>query len=46
MVGDLQRIIVYGEKGYQIPQEVPADVLDAYERLVERGYTKRLLAVE
>jgi uncharacterized SAM-binding protein YcdF (DUF218 family) len=46
MVGDLQRIMVYGEKGFQIPQEVPADVLDAYERLVALGYTRRLLTEE
>ena len=43
MVGDLQRLIVYGQMGYQIPQEVPADVLLAYERLVGLGYTGRLL---
>jgi uncharacterized SAM-binding protein YcdF (DUF218 family) len=43
MVGDLQRVMVYGERGYQIPQDVPADVRDAYEALIALGYTKRLI---
>lgn len=43
MVGDLQRILLYPAKGYQIPQEVPADVLEAYQRLVEMGYTGHLI---
>jgi uncharacterized SAM-binding protein YcdF (DUF218 family) len=43
MVGDLQRLIVYGRKGWSTPQDVPAEVLEAYERLVAAGYTRRLL---
>jgi uncharacterized SAM-binding protein YcdF (DUF218 family) len=43
MVGDLQRLIVYGQKGWSAPQEVPPDVRAAYERLVAAGYTRRLL---
>jgi len=43
MVGDLQRIKVYAEKGFQIPQEIPSDVWDAYEKLVSAGYTKHLV---
>jgi uncharacterized SAM-binding protein YcdF (DUF218 family) len=43
MVGDLQRIRVYAEKGFQIPQEIPDDVWDAYERLVTAGYDSRLV---
>jgi uncharacterized SAM-binding protein YcdF (DUF218 family) len=39
MVGDLQRIKIYPEKGFQIPQEIPGDVWQAYERLVELGFT-------
>ena len=38
MVGDLQRIRVYGEKGFQIPQEIPDEVWRAYEALVAAGY--------
>lgn len=44
MVGDLQRIKEYPAKGFQIPQEIPADVWDAYEKLVELGYTKYLIS--
>ena len=44
MVGDLQRIMLYPGKGYQIPQEVPADIIEAYEKLVRMGYTKHLIA--
>lgn len=43
MVGDLQRLIVYGEKGWSAPQDVPAAVRAAFDRLVEAGYTRRLL---
>lgn len=43
MVGDLQRIKVYAEKGYQIPQEIPDDVWQAYEELVKSGFNKHLV---
>jgi uncharacterized SAM-binding protein YcdF (DUF218 family) len=43
MVGDLQRIRVYPEKGFQIEQEIPDDVWEAYERLVALGYTDNLI---
>lgn len=43
MVGDLQRIKVYPEKGFQIPQDIPTDVWRAYEQLVVLGYTKHLI---
>ena len=43
MVGDLQRIRIYPEKGFQIFQEIPTDVWQAYERLIELGYDKHLL---
>ncbi|MFL6256921.1 MAG: YdcF family protein [Pyrinomonadaceae bacterium] len=43
MVGDLQRIRLYPEKGFQIPQEIPADVWGAYEELVRAGYDKYLI---
>jgi hypothetical protein len=39
MVGDLQRIRDYPARGFQIPQEIPADVWAAYEELVALGYT-------
>ena len=43
MVGDLQRIRLYPDKGFQIPQEIPDDVWRAYEELVEAGYDKYLI---
>jgi uncharacterized SAM-binding protein YcdF (DUF218 family) len=43
MVGDLQRIRVYPAKGFQIPQEIPDDVWDAYEALVEAGFDRHLI---
>ena len=43
MVGDLQRIRVYPEKGFQIPMDIPEDVWDAYEQLVEMGFDKHLV---
>jgi uncharacterized SAM-binding protein YcdF (DUF218 family) len=44
MVGDLQRIKIYPARGFQIPQEIPAPVWQAYERLVALGFTHHLAA--
>ena len=43
MVGDLQRIRIYAEKGFQIPQYIPGQVWNAYERLVEAGFDQQLI---
>eukprot|EP00045_Choanoeca_perplexa_P000189 m.13272 g.13272 ORF g.13272 m.13272 type:complete len:220 (+) comp10132_c0_seq2:37-696(+) len=43
MVGDLQRIVEYPKKGFQIEQEVPSDVIAAWKVLVDAGYTEHLL---
>jgi len=43
MVGDLQRIKIYPDKGFQIYQEIPSDVWKAYEQLVKLGYTEHLV---
>jgi uncharacterized SAM-binding protein YcdF (DUF218 family) len=43
MVGDLQRLRLYPEKGFQIYQEIPDEVWSAYEELVSVGYTKYLI---
>jgi uncharacterized SAM-binding protein YcdF (DUF218 family) len=43
MVGDLQRLVVYGERGWSAPQALPPEVATAFERLVAAGYTDRLL---
>ncbi len=42
MVGDLQRIDLYAERGFQIPQVIPPPVRAAYDLLVEAGYTEQL----
>jgi hypothetical protein len=46
MVGDLQRIHAYPQLGFQIEQEIPAAVWQAYERLVVLGFDKRLIELE
>ena len=43
MVGDLQRIKIYPDKGFQIFQEIPTDIWETYEQLVELGYDKHLV---
>jgi uncharacterized SAM-binding protein YcdF (DUF218 family) len=43
MVGDLQRLRVYPEKGFQIAQEIPHDVWSAYEELVAAGFDRHLI---
>lgn len=43
MVGDLQRIKVYGENGFQIYQEISGSVWSAYKRLVELGFVGHLI---
>lgn len=43
MVGDLQRIKIYPGKGFQIYQEIPAEVWNAFEKLVSLGFDKHLI---
>lgn len=43
MVGDLHRIKLYPDLGFQIYQEIPAEVWEAYERLIELGFDKHLV---
>lgn len=43
LVGDTQRIEMYAERGFAIPQEMPDEVRAAFERLVAAGYTSRLV---
>ena len=46
MMGDLQRIWVYGRKGWSAPQPLPAEVREAYQKLAALGFTKHLIAEE
>lgn len=43
MIGDLQRIKVYPAKGFQVYQEIPATIWNAYEQLVALGFDKHLV---
>ncbi|HEX6716616.1 MAG TPA: YdcF family protein [Pyrinomonadaceae bacterium] len=43
MVGDLQRIKLYPARGFQIAQDIPAEVWNAFEALVRAGYDKYLI---
>lgn len=43
MVGDLHRIRVYPERGFQVPQEIPREVWQAFEALVDDGYDRYLV---
>jgi uncharacterized SAM-binding protein YcdF (DUF218 family) len=45
MVGDLQRIRTYAEKGFQIHQDIPDEVWKAYKELVAAGYDKHLVGI-
>ena len=43
MVGDLQRLRVYAEKGFQAPVDVPEAVWAAFERLAAAGYDRYVI---
>jgi uncharacterized SAM-binding protein YcdF (DUF218 family) len=43
MTGDLQRIKLYPSRGFQIYQDIPANVWEAFEELVAYGFDKRLV---
>lgn len=43
LVGDTQRIWVYADEGFAAPQDAPSDVMSAYDRMVNAGYTHRLI---
>jgi uncharacterized SAM-binding protein YcdF (DUF218 family) len=39
MVGDFQRLILYAERGWSAPQEIPPEAKEAFDGLVRAGYT-------
>lgn len=43
LTGDLQRILEYPGRGFAVAQDVPADVMAAYRRLLAAGFDSRLL---
>ncbi|WP_406735138.1 YdcF family protein [Streptomyces sp. NBC_01108] len=46
LVGALQRLLIYPNQGFTIEQPVPDDVMEAYERLCQEGFTSRLLTTD
>ncbi|WP_282692915.1 YdcF family protein [Streptomyces sp. CC208A] len=44
LVGAVQRLLVYPAQGFMIELPVPSSVVAAYERLRDRGFTRRLVA--
>jgi hypothetical protein len=42
MTGDLQRLKIYPEKGFLVSMEIPANVWDAYTKLIEMGFEGRM----
>lgn len=46
LVGDTQRVVEYAQSGFAIPQDMPQSVLQAYGRLVNGGFTSRLLGAK
>ena len=43
MVGDLERIKAYPALGFQVPQEIPPTVWQAYEELVHLGFDRHVI---
>lgn len=43
LVGDIQRMKLFYEKGWQIKMDVPQKVWNAYEILIKRGYDKFII---
>ena len=46
LVGDIQRMKLFYEKGWQIKMDIPNDVWNAYEKLANKGYNKFVLKNE
>ena len=42
IVGDFQRMELYAQKGYQIPQYIPEEAWTAFRQLATMGYDKQL----
>ena len=42
IVGDFQRMELYAQKGWQLPQEIPEEAWDAFHQLVALGYDGQL----
>ncbi|MFF8591984.1 YdcF family protein [Streptomyces sp. NPDC015220] len=43
LVGTQQRLMIYPQQGFMVEQNIPDDVVAAYERLRDAGFTSRLV---
>ena len=43
IVGDFQRMELYAQKGWQLPQVIPQETWEAFHKLVALGYDKQLV---
>ena len=43
MVGDIDRIVRYPARGFQIAHELPPRILESFRHLVEEGFDRHLL---
>lgn len=43
IVGDFQRMEIYAQKGWQMPQDIPPEAWEAFDALVSMGYDKQLV---
>ena len=42
IVGDFQRMELYAQKGFQLPEDIPQSAWEAFDELVRLGYDKQL----
>ena len=43
MVGDIDRIIQYPARGFQLPHQLPPSILDSWNALIAEGFAQHLL---
>lgn len=43
MVGDIERVQKYPELGFQVPHELPKNILNAWAYLIEQGFSEHLM---
>lgn len=46
LVGDIQRMIIFPQFGWQIEEKVPEEVISAYQELKKLGYDKYIISKE
>lgn len=46
IVGNIQRMIIYPQFGWQLKEEVPKEVLEVYQRLKQKGFNQYIISKE